>query len=572
MNNGSLRGNGVQYDNHIFVNWQLAGQEIGNNRSLINWQAYARFNGSDSQLDNGGVGSANGGGMLWSNGGRVKNYEGNLTTRNVGLASGSFWINHNNDGTASFELSCGLTFYQMGRSSAATWFGLPTIPRNAVMTTHQGSFNDEQNPFVEFSNPGGFQVNVRLEMGGQALLQRNGVGSRYTWNLTEAERDILRNVAKNNNSMSVRTVVATVRDGSEQNWDFRDNTFSVINANPTFTDFTYKDSNPATVAVTGNDQWFIQGYSTLQAFIASANKATALKKADMVKYNFGISSISVDENYATTDITKELGVLNVNTDTPLVVKAIDTRGNNATVSKTLKVLPYGLPQLTPTVTRVNNFETQTKIKLEGSYSRLTVADVDKNEVLNASGIKYRYKKTTDTAWSAWTNLASTGSGGNKSVAEFTTNFDRNYAWNLEFSITDKINTVVVPVVLSVGIPLFRIGLDGKVYNNEQVLMTSHVGQVIMSTTLATAQAVQDMYGGTWVIWATGRVPVGVDTTQTEFDTVEKTGGAKTQTTSNAPSQQYPVPQGSFYGLVSTHTHTVSVLQPYITCYFWKRTA
>ena len=36
-------------------------------------------------------------------------------------------------------------------------------------------------------------------------------------------------------------------------------------------------------------------------------------------------------------------------------------------------------------------------------------------------------------------------------------------------------------------------------------------------------------GGTWAVWGKGRVPVAVDTGQTEFNTVEKTGGAKTHT-------------------------------------------
>lgn len=38
-----------------------------------------------------------------------------------------------------------------------------------------------------------------------------------------------------------------------------------------------------------------------------------------------------------------------------------------------------------------------------------------------------------------------------------------------------------------------------------------------------------MSAGTWVAWGAGRVPVGVDTAQTEFNTVEKTGGEKTHT-------------------------------------------
>lgn len=42
-------------------------------------------------------------------------------------------------------------------------------------------------------------------------------------------------------------------------------------------------------------------------------------------------------------------------------------------------------------------------------------------------------------------------------------------------------------------------------------------------------------GGTWIAWGTGKVPVGVDTTQTEFNSVEKTGGSKTASTTYTPA-------------------------------------
>lgn len=38
-----------------------------------------------------------------------------------------------------------------------------------------------------------------------------------------------------------------------------------------------------------------------------------------------------------------------------------------------------------------------------------------------------------------------------------------------------------------------------------------------------------LFGGTWTAWGSGCVPVGVDTAQTEFSTVEKTGGEKSHT-------------------------------------------
>lgn len=49
-----------------------------------------------------------------------------------------------------------------------------------------------------------------------------------------------------------------------------------------------------------------------------------------------------------------------------------------------------------------------------------------------------------------------------------------------------------------------------------------------------------LFGGTWVSWGAGRVPVGVDTSQTEFSAVEHVGGAKTQSLSsdNLPSHTH----------------------------------
>lgn len=50
-----------------------------------------------------------------------------------------------------------------------------------------------------------------------------------------------------------------------------------------------------------------------------------------------------------------------------------------------------------------------------------------------------------------------------------------------------------------------------------------VGSIYMSVNSANPST---LFGGTWVSWGSGRVPVGVDATQTEFDVVEETGGEK----------------------------------------------
>lgn len=111
-------------------------------------------------------------------------------------------------------------------------------------------------------------------------------------------------------------------------------------------------------------------------------------------------------------------------------------------------------------------------------------------------------------------------------------------------------------------------------------------------------------GTTWVDWGAGRVPVGVDTNDMDFPKPEKEGGAKTVTLTAAQSgvpahthQTSPMWAGSSgsgtHNVVTGYptsnkagSYNVQIeantaqnasqahnnLQPYITCYMWKRTA
>jgi len=107
-----------------------------------------------------------------------------------------------------------------------------------------------------------------------------------------------------------------------------------------------------------------------------------------------------------------------------------------------------------------------------------------------------------------------------------------------------------------------------------------------------------LFGGTWVAFGAGRTLVGVDSSQTEFSTIEKTGGAKTHklTVDEMPSHNHGYYSGVWYfgeemigGALYSELSTTSPLftrnslytggskahnnlQPYITVYMWKRTA
>lgn len=126
--------------------------------------------------------------------------------------------------------------------------------------------------------------------------------------------------------------------------------------------------------------------------------------------------------------------------------------------------------------------------------------------------------------------------------------------------------------------------------NPIIDMAYPVGSIYMSTSSANPST---FFGGTWVAWGSGRVPVGVDTSDTDFDSVEKTGGEKTHTltinempTHNHYSFKIGVQtpmNGSFNVLYDGSSGFIAGttasggnkahnnLQPYITCYMWKRT-
>lgn len=118
----------------------------------------------------------------------------------------------------------------------------------------------------------------------------------------------------------------------------------------------------------------------------------------------------------------------------------------------------------------------------------------------------------------------------------------------------------------------------------------------------------ELFGfGTWQAWGAGRVPVGVDASQTEFNAVEKTGGEKAHalTINEMPSHTHEISyrpigdpsddpfalfksEGGITGTYNSPGTELSQdaleakaagggqahnnLQPYITCYMWKRTA
>ena len=208
----------------------------------------------------------------------------------------------------------------------------------------------------------------------------------------------------------------------------------------------------------------------------------------------------------------------------------------------------------------------------------------------------------------------------------------------------NVNITKIDRVAAINTGLDDIYRKNETYPKSQTLKNSGlldliypVGAIYMSTSGTNPG---NLFGGTWVAWGSGRVPVGVNSSDGNFNAVEKTGGQSSVTIAsnnlpahshgvNDPGHQHTLDLGSYkiptsdqdigdvsssstegtytapsisgstatqdwsqftgtsltpassgtgisiqnaYGNAGGGADAMTNLQPYITCYMWKRTA
>lgn len=626
----STYNQGNNYPNSLTFSWRVASQSTANNKTVVDWSLYSR-GGSSAYYVVAYQTSAtiNSTQVAYRN--KFNLYGAGATT----VGSGQHTISHNATGDANISASAkgGLSVNDINVSGSGSW-ALPNIPRNATISSAT-DFNDEGNPTITWSNPAGDSLST-LEAGifsedGQTAyagfrnLPKSGTSS-YTFELTDSERNALRAATPNSSTMKVRFYLHSVISSVSQS-PYLERTLTIVNGNPTFSSFSYKDNNAAVTAVTGNNQVLVQGKSTLQATVSPAQKMVANKFSAPSTYNFQFGNTNVSAPYSdSASVAVELGTELSSGVQRLNVRAYDSRSFWTLAYKDITVIPYAAPIIDASVEREGGFETQTTLSISGAVSLVAVNGSTKNSVNASNGVKYRYKRSDTSSWNAWTPVTSSmATDGKITVADILMNMDNNYQWDFEVSITDRFGTTVAPIVLSVGIPILYVDKDGYVSINgmpdksrnrkglyvapDDLLfdLIYPIGSIYISISSANPST---LFGGTWVPFGQGRTIVGVDTEQTEFNTVENTGGDKaiTLTTEQMPSHSHTVefwqPNGwqnsgsygsAFFGgtlnswNASRTSHQWSYngdsgmrttggskahsnLQPYITTYMWKRTA
>ena len=264
-----------------------------------------------------------------------------------------------------------------------------------------------------------------LSSGGDA----QGMNACIKTVVTTAERNVLRNACTTSNSRKVQFFIKTVIGGNTFHSNI-EKTLSIINGNPTFTssNISYKDNNSVTTAVTENNQYLVQNLSSLLVTITSA---TALKGASISKYESTINGV---KKTITSAGNIDYGVINSGSNLTLSVKVTDSRGNTTTATKTVTFLAWSLPTALISLKRKNNYENETYLKVDGSYSSVNSK--------NSLTIQYQYKKTTESSYSSLTTLSDN--------VQVTMTKDKESAWDFKIVLKDKFGTTTYNVVLPKG--------------------------------------------------------------------------------------------------------------------------
>ncbi|MEG0283101.1 MAG: hypothetical protein RR662_08005 [Clostridia bacterium] len=435
----------------LLFSWSINAQDIANNQTQIYWTL--KGTGSKNTFHRcGPVYLDVDGERKVDGGGRFDLYGETL------VASGFKWIGHDADGGKVFGASCSAAIYTAGCnvSGSGSW-RLETIPRSAELT-RADDFNDEQNPYMEMRNPGGFNLSVKLEAGGQdPIVSRPNIGncSNYTFWLNEEERNRLRR-ACTGNSITVRYTLMT-QIGGTTHYRWLDRTMHVVNSNPTFTHFEYGDVNPTTLALTKNQYTFIKNYSHAYLYVPVGNKALPNKQATMQKYRAFNQEVGYN---ASAEVAIQVNNIGTNI---LEMYAIDSRNNATKVTRNAILVDYTNIVIKNVIMQRGNggVGQTTNLAFNGEFFNAKFGTAGIQNTIKA--VSYRFKKKNESAWTnGATPLALTITNntfkfdglvkGNLQAEGFTMqdNFD------IEITVADELYTYRYYYTLQAGKPLMAL--------------------------------------------------------------------------------------------------------------------
>ena len=309
-------------------------QNIATNQSIISW-TLSSIGGESNYYSTGPTTVTINGTQVYYKG-RV-NYDAKTFPAAKGSISGTIEVSHSGDGSKAISVSMSTAIYTGTVSTYSDIWTLDSIPRKATITAAY-DFNDLGNPSIEFSNPGGFPIDVWLEPNpnGEHLCIREGIANTgiYTWDLGEDERDALRNKCAGTECTIRLGIYTHIGNSTEHDYDDKKFTMKENTATkPTVSMDISLDNGSLPSEFAG---LYIQGKSRLKVSLSAEGKYGASIKS----YSAVVDGKIYNSREFTTDVIQSE---NVN----IEGCAKDSREFTGSTSQQIEFIPYSKPLVVP---------------------------------------------------------------------------------------------------------------------------------------------------------------------------------------------------------------------------------
>lgn len=428
---------GTNGNRYLELEWERTSFSVAEQTTTISWKLVSRgtYNGYFAAapftviID---------GDTVYNSDTRIKLYP------NQDIASGTKTIKHNTDGTKTFTATVkAAIYYGSINVSGSENYTLDLVGMATI--SKAPNFNDEDNPTIEYYNPVGnaitsLQAAISLTGETPDIAYRDipiASGS-YTFNLTAAERKVLRAATQGSNTRKVRFYLRNVVEGNIY-FSWKEVSYTVINANPTITAGVV-DTNAATIALTGDNTTLIRYHSTAYAaFTATAYKEATIK-TNVIEYNGTLTSSS------------EKTVANVESNVFSFIAA-DSRGNTANETIVARMIDY----ITPTANIDNTQQMDTtgyyNLRVSGNYYNDTFGYTDA-AAANTLTVSMRYKEQGG-SYNAWEVIGKTIDGNTYTAQAFVNGLNYRKAYVFQCKVVDKLNTILSAEITVRSIPVFH---------------------------------------------------------------------------------------------------------------------